>query len=342
MSQPTRLRLRRRGILVVSSALLIAASTPLTVDAHFPQLPPQVSMVVPGDDAPAGTKIKPLITVGDQLGNYTFESIPDGISFQSLGWFGARVFVNHETSKVPFPYNVNPVTPAPTTANAFNDFRNAEVSELLVSRTGQVLWGEIAIDTGAGFHRFCSNYLAKSDGFEHRQLLFTNEEGIDWVYENTPGTGVNEAAIGWNNAASLEGADGARQIGAVVAFDPRTGRSRAIWGMGRHNHENSVAIPGYGHPFLLSGDDSFNQNAAQSQLYAYSAKNANAVWNDKGDLWAFVADDPDITDYYDFQPDGTLSDGGVLPISGKFIKVPKEIATGKNPDGSDMWPVRSR
>ena len=32
--------------------------------------------------------------------------------------------------------------------------------------------------------------------------------------------------------------------------------------MGRHNHENSVAIPGYGKPVVLSGDDSFVSNPA--------------------------------------------------------------------------------
>ena len=68
--------------------------------------------------------------------------------------------------------------------------------------------------------------------------------------------------------------------------------------MGRHNHENSVAIPGYGKPVVLSGDDSFVSNPAQSQLYSYIADSSDAVWNDEGDLWAFVADGVD--DYYDF------------------------------------------
>ena len=60
--------------------------------------------------------------------------------------------------------------------------------------------------------------------------------------------------------------------------------------MGRLNHENNVAIPGYGKPVLLSGDDSFVSNPAQSQVYAYIAADADAVWNDTGDLWAFVAE----------------------------------------------------
>ena len=85
---------------------------------------------------------------------------------------------------------------------------------------------------GEGYHRFCSNFLAKSGSFSDRPLLFTNEEGIDWVLEDDPDTAANEAKRGWTNARSLEGADGARQIGAVVAFDPRTGRNRADLGHG--------------------------------------------------------------------------------------------------------------
>ena len=55
--------------------------------------------------------------------------------------------------------------------------------------------------------------------------------------------------------------------------------------MGRLNHENSVAIPGYGKPVVLTGDDSFVSNPAQSQLYSYIADNGDAVWNDEGDLY---------------------------------------------------------
>ena len=42
--------------------------------------------------------------------------------------------------------------------------------------------------------------------------------------------------------AGDEGADDAREIGVVVAHDFNNGKSRPIWGMGRHNHENSVAL----------------------------------------------------------------------------------------------------
>src|ERR687897_811878 len=77
---------------------------------------------------------------------------------------------------------------------------------------------------------------------------------------------------------------------------------------------------------ILSGDDTFT--APSSQLYMYLADNANAVWNDQGSLWAFQSDDAGTNDY------GDLS--GSESVSGKFIPVPRLIATGKKPDGSDI------
>ena len=88
--------------------------------------------------------------------------------------------------------------------------------------------------------------------------------------------------------------------------------------MGRHNHENSVAIPGYGHPVVLSGDDTFS--APASQLYLYTAESAADVWADGGELWAFKSDDAAINDY------GDLTVGG--SVSGEFIPVPQSIARG--------------
>lgn len=325
-SQPRRRTLRR--LLAVLAAAVLAASVPLVAGAA-PQngfKTEQPPMLAPGADAPAGTEVKALITVGDTIGEYLFEAIPDGISYWQSGKNEATVLVNHETSTVPFPY----VAAAPTTANSFNDFTNSEVSELVIRRGGQILAAEKVIDTWDGFHRFCSNFLASTDGFEDRPLMFTNEEGIDWVFEEV--VDLNGIPSGWNNEESIEGDAGAREIGAVVAYDPASGEHRVIWGMGRHNHENSVAVPGFGVPFVLSGDDSFVSSPAQSQVYGYLAGDADAVWNDEGTLYAFVPDaaHASVNDYYDFPIGSSMS------ISGRFVAVPKEIATGKNPDGSDM------
>ena len=90
---------------------------------------------------------------------------------------------------------------------------------------------------------------------------------------------------------------GAEQAGVVVAYDVASGEYKSIYGMGRHNHENSVAIPGYGHPVVLSGDDTFS--APASQLYLYQAASRAQLWADQGALYAFRSSNAAINDYGD-------------------------------------------
>jgi hypothetical protein len=265
----------------------------------------------------AGVTVTPLITVGETAGDegYVFESIPDGIAISTRGNGTVEVYVNHETSTVPFPY-----TPAaPTEGNSQNDFDNAQLSRLILNqKSAGVQTGKMVITSAQDFQRFCSNYLATAaEGFS-RSLLFTNEESVDWV---------NRAGKAW---PATIGADEARQSGVVVAHDIKTGKTREIWGMGRHNHENSVAIPGFTDRVLLSGDDTFTNSPSQSQLYAYIAPNADAVWNDTGGLWAFKSTTAGYAKYEDFAP------GDTTPIQGVFIEVPRNIAEGRNADGTEL------
>jgi hypothetical protein len=309
-----RRRFLRRLLAVVSAAIVILAST-VSAAAADPQngfKTKQPAMLAAGPDAPVGTEIKPIITVGDTIGGYRYEAIPDGISLLQSGKNEAHVFVNHETSTVPFPYPVG----------ALNDFDNAQASRLVIRKGGAILDASMIIPSIAGYHRFCSSFLGTSATGFSRPILFNNEEGIDWV---------NETGTQW---PATEGADNAREIGAVVASDVTAAGTpyKTIWGMGRLNHENSVGVPGYGKPVLLSGDDSFNQVAAQSQVYAYIADNADAVWADTGTLYAFVPDDAyaSVNDYFDFAINSATD------ISGHFIPVPKAIATGKDAAGNDV------
>ncbi len=69
---------------------------------------------------------------------------------------------------------------------------------------------------------------------------------------------------------------------------------------------------------------------SQSQLYSYIAPNTKGLLADKGDLWAFVSDTPGVKNYYDVFP------GSGMSVTGHFIKVPRDIATGLNPDGSEL------
>jgi hypothetical protein len=177
----------------------------------------------------------------------------------------------------------------------------------VLDRDGGILDGEFVIPSSANYQRFCSNFMAtREHGFD-RPIIFTNEEATDVV---------NRTGIAW--PATPANGSNPEQAGVVVAFDVNTGAYKTIYGMGRHNHENSVAIPGYKKLVVLSGDDTFSPPA--SQLYSYIANSTDDLWNDRGDLWAFVSDNPAINDY------GDLS--GSASVSGHFIKVPKDVATG--------------
>ena len=193
-----------------------------------------------------------------------------------------------------------------------------------------MLSGSFAITSSEGYQRFCSSYLATTkEGFD-REILFTNEESLDYVYRQEaswPPTEIGDPAE--------------EQVGLVVALDVRTGKHGPIYGMGRLNHENAVAIPGHDDLVVLTGDDTFTSGPltgvfpagavpAQSQVYSYIAPDTDALLADEGDLWAFVSDTPGVKNYYDVLP------GSGSVVTGHFIKVPKNIATGKNPDGSEI------
>ena len=319
--------LRLFSVVLIFSLILLPASAfaaPSDNSSGFKtSQPPMLTAVM------SGVTVTPLLTVGDVLpSGFRFEAIPDGISLRTRGQGRVDLFVNHETSKVPFPY----VQAAPTAANGENDFDNAQVSRLILNQqSAGVLNGSFAIESSEGYQRFCSNYLATSkEGFD-RDLLFTNEEAIDYVFRQ-------EAS--WPPPI---GDPAEKQIGLVVALDVQTGKHHPIYGMGRHNHENSVPIPGYDDLVVLSGDDTFTSGPltgmtfppgitapAQSQLYSYIASDTDALLADEGDLWAFVSDDLNFDDYYDFAP------GSTQTISGHFIQVPKNIATGLDTDGSEL------
>jgi hypothetical protein len=319
----------RRSILacaVLAMAMMAAGTGSALADAHHSSgfKTSQPSMLTP---VMPGTTVTPLLTVGDRLSSgYRFESIPDGISVRPRGRGRVDLYVNHETSKVPFPYN----TAAPTAANGENDFDNAQVSRLILNQhSAGVLHGSFAIPSSSGYQRFCSNYLATAkEGFA-RKILFTNEESPDYVYRQL---------ASW---PPVMGSPAEQEAGVVVALDVKTRNHKPIYGMGRHNHENDVAIPGYGKPVVFSGDDTFTSGPltgvfpagavpSQSQLYSYIAPSTNELLADKGDLWAFVSDTPGVKNYYDVLPNS----GQV--VTGHFINVPKDIATGRNPDGSEL------
>jgi hypothetical protein len=289
--------MRRLGTTVAVSVLALAALFATTAAGGNGGFQTSVDEMLDGRN---GWTTEAIISVGDTLGDgYTFEAIPDGIAVERVNGQGtADILVNHELSLVPFPATRQ-------------DHLNSTVSRLRLQQNGVgVVRGEYVIPQGSGYQRFCSNTLVgAAQGFE-RELLLTNEEARDIVLR---------AEDSWEPGLTLS-TPNTEQAGVVVAFDPQTGQSKSIYGMGRHNHENSVGIPGYGYPVVLSGDDTFD--APASQLFMYKAASGADVWNDNGKLYAFVADDPAINDYGDITE---VMDA----VPGHFIEVPRSIATGK-------------
>ena len=133
------------------------------------------------------------------------------------------VYVNHETSLVPFPATRS-------------DFTNSLVSKLRLNQhSAGVLRGDYIVDNDSNYQRFCSNFLAgPAQGFE-RELLLTNEEARDIVLRQ---------GYAWHPPFVSLDEPSAEQAGVVVAVDPKSGAHRTIYGMGRYNHENDVGGAG--------------------------------------------------------------------------------------------------
>jgi len=126
-----------------------------------------------------------------------------------------------------------------------------------------------------------------------------------------------------------------------VYLDTANGKIGVLAGSGRHNHENTVIVPGgWGGIFSLSGDDTFTFPSTPdrpnlSQLYAFSSQNWKAFQKDEGTMWAFRvtgtqdgAVDPEYpfngaNDYLDIEVGDTFS--------GEFIAVPPGVARGDTP-----------
>lgn len=306
---------RKLGVLlaavVVVSAVATAAAVANNNKAGFKTALPE--MLMAGVDR-SDVTIEKIISVGDTMpGGYMFEAIPDGISLQGKGQGNGRVdvFLNHETSTVPFPV---PTGTQPTVEQtAQNDYDDSSLSVLALNQHSKgVLHGRTPITGAENWQRFCSNYLAtEKEGFD-RDILFLNEE--------TPDT-VNRSGIAWPLSAGGSNPD---QAGYVVAYDIKSGDRKKIPGMGRHNHENNVAIPGFDDLVMLSGDDTFTTTPSQSQVYAYIAPDTDAVWNDEGHLYGFSSNDPAVQKYEDFNP----LTGAPASITGKFVRIDDAIARG--------------
>jgi hypothetical protein len=299
---------RRAAILPAATLSLLSAGPYASADAPFFTATP--AMLTLDASAPAGSALLPIISVGDHVGGYTYEGIPDGIGAMPGTGGNTEVFVNHEQSRVPFSGSA--------------DFDWASVSHLTLASSGGVLAGSEPLPDSAGFQRFCSATMAgPAEGLSSYTFL-TGEEAPERV-------AVPAGAPYGPDPAYAPAND--RQSGYSVVLDPVTGDFTQVAGMGRHNHENEMVLPGgWDQIAVLSGDDTFTPPAPASQMYLYLANDEDEIWADEGTLWAFRATqlngvkvdaaDPlnDANDYSDIG----LGDH----IQGRYIRVPEMIAKG--------------
>ena len=296
------------------------ATTPALQGDYEPYLTQQSPFIELDGNVPGGSWVKGIINSGDTLGNFTFTGLPDGIGIAPADDGNVNVFVSHEETRVPF--------------RDAADFQDASVSKLtLDTETGAVLGASVVIPASEGFLRFCSGSIAgPREGFSS-YTYFANEETNDIV----------DVPAGVSSYGADPGIAPQRQGGYTVALNAETDAYSVIAGLGRLNHENTIAIPDYNQIVLVTTDDTFSGPSAQ--LYMYTADNEEDFWADRGTLWAFRvthnnggavdAADPfnGANDYVDLVPG--------LDFRGEFIEVPGDIArgtTGQAPqDALEEW-----
>ena len=167
--------------------------------------------------------------------------------------------------------------PQPTARTTSTTRRSARL--ILNRRSAGVLKGSFVIESSRGLPALLLE-LPRHLGRGLRPRHPLHERGVARL--RVPPGGLLAAADGQRR--------GRGEAGVVVALDVRTGKHRPIYGMGRHNHENSVRDPGLRRAVVLSGDDTFTSGPAhrragrrrgvpaQSQLYSYIAPDTNRSW----------------------------------------------------------------
>lgn len=302
----------RRTAAGVAAALVLIAALPTSSLGASRHPNPTFAYITTTANAP-GAVVVPLINSGQTFDGETFEGIPDGIGVVPVG-NGDRyvdLFVNFEQSHVPF--------------TGFADFEDSSVQRARLDlKKMQLTKLDEVLPASAGFIRFCSAFMAgPAEGFSN-YTLFLNEESNDVIDVPAGATYGSDPSVAPY-----------RQAGYSVALDTAGGGFHPIPINGRHNHENTVVVPGgWDDTVALSGDDTFT--APGSQVYMTTAASPSAFVGDDGDLWAFrvtakngssvnAADaNNGANDFLDINVGDTMA--------GEFIHVPDAIARGTTAD----------
>ncbi len=294
---------------------LIAAFPASAVPGYNTSSAPYVSLT-------GGGQVVPLINSGETAFGTIFEGIPDGIGVvpgpgknNKKGY--VDLYVAHEQSHVPFL--------------GFADFQDSSVSRVRVDIASKSITDmKVVLSPDLGYNRFCSAFMAGPEhGFPHYTFLL-NEESNDVI------TIPSGAPYGPDPSVAPH-----RQSGYTVYFDTKTGKSAPLLSQGRHNHENTVIVPGWKKGIVaLSGDDTFTTfdplRPNLSQLYMSMSHNWQHFQKDESTLYGFrvtgtggAAIDPDdpfngANDYLDIEPGDDWS--------GEFIRVDEDVARGTTTD----------
>ena len=227
-----RARVWRRAVLLPVAGLIALAAAPAASadDPFFTTTPLMITLT-----DPSTSEAVPIISAATRSVTFYFEGIPDGIGAMPGPDGNVEVFVNHEQSRVPFA--------------GFADFDWSSVSHLTLDETGGVLDGSVPLPDSAAFQRFCSSTMAGPDEGLSSYLYLTGEEAPEAV--EVP----DGAPYGPDPAYAPANL---RQSGYAVVLDPVTHEFTQVAGMGRHNHENAMVLPGdWDQIAVLSGDDTF-------------------------------------------------------------------------------------
>lgn len=305
------------GAVAAATFVAITSSSALGATDRSGYLTDDEAFITIAPGVPAGASVTPIISSGDTLGSFEFQGLPDGIGVHSgAAPHSVDVYVAHEQTTVPFFDTA--------------DFQDASVSKLTLSTVGGpgrggVLDAEVALSPDQGFLRFCSaGMVGRAEGFDN-DVFVTGEETDD------AGLAVPGAAP--YGPDPFPG-DGTRQGGYAVVVDTATGNSTHVPGVGRLNHENTIALPGYDSIAMLTTDDTFNRPSAQ--VYMYRAADQASVFADEGHLWAFRATGKNGAAVDPADPFNGANDyGDVVPgddLTGEFIRVPDDVARGLTED----------
>jgi hypothetical protein len=302
----TRSTLRGRRVRALLASVALAAALPTSALGAHGHPNPALPYVVLQPAAAGGTVI-PLINSGQTFDGTMFEGIPDGIGVVPISETEVDLYVTFEQSHVPFL--------------GFADFEDSSIQRARLDLDERQLTElEEVLPPSAGFIRFCTAFMAGPEHGFSQYTFFANEESNDII--DVP-------------AGAPYGADPAvapyRQAGYSVYLNTSTGAYGQISRMGRHNHENTVFVPGgWKQMASLSTDDTFN--APSSQLYLHTANDEKQIFTDKGQLWAFqvTATDEGAVDPFDAFNDANdfleINPGDAW--SGRFIHVPTDVARG--------------